>query len=94
MHDHPGAGADGVKITMSKNNLPTKAGIYFARRYKSDDWWNYLVGVSGEVPFMRIEWSISLAEWKSLKLEVHQVGDWGPEVVRPDIPMDLVEPKP
>ena len=40
------------------NNRPTERGIYLAKspNYK---WWNWIVEVGGEAPWLKIEWVVS-----------------------------------
>jgi hypothetical protein len=41
-----------------KENKPNEAGIYLAKspNYK---WWNWIVEVGGEAPWLKIEWVVS-----------------------------------
>lgn len=45
------------------NNPPGEPGIYWARSFKCE-WWNLIVEIAGDVPYLRIEWVYDRKEAK------------------------------
>lgn len=73
-------------------NTPTKAGLYFARRHDSSNWYHLVVCVGGEAPFLRVEWTRDRKTNHPLREEEHCFILFGPEIVVPEIPTDEIRP--
>lgn len=67
-----------------KYPVPTEPGLYLARdpRYT---WWNWVIWVLGEPPFLRAEgWDFSNSSvWKEVMREKTLV--WGPKIEEPEV---------
>jgi len=61
---------------------PQKSGLYFART-KDCSWYNLVVYLVGEVPFLKLDSIIYLTEEEELITEAEDVYEWGPEIEHP-----------
>lgn len=65
-------------------NAPNEAGFYWARE-RGTNWWNYIVRVTGEAPYLKIDFVWKRAE--NSFAEPYRVFAFGPKI---EIPPDPV----
>lgn len=65
-------------------NKPDHAGLYWARTRRCK-WWNLIVTVSGEIPYLEISFVWNFMDDEQGKpAHIHE---FGPEIVEPDPPV-------
>lgn len=68
------------------NIIPTKPGKYWARTSTEFKWWNLLVEIHGETPFLKVTILLCFNNPKfSGRIDQGSIY-WGPEVVAPEPP--------
>ena len=75
-------------------NFPTESGIYAVRKNPESNWYNLIIEVIGEVPFLRI--SNVMLRFSRIKREdeslIQRIKDnpealcWGPKLEAPEVP--------
>lgn len=63
---------------------PDKPGLYWARSWRCE-WWNLVVQVTGEAPYLKINnvWSLSDDRW----VRDDVIGMFGPGIYEPEPPV-------
>jgi hypothetical protein len=76
----------------SKTNYePKERGLYFARSYGSDNHYRYVVQVTGEPPFLRVEQVMDIIEGKLINRDGFAFYLWGPKIEHPEVPATEIE---
>ena len=73
--------------TISKNK-PAKPGFYWARSRPTFNWYNLIVHIYGDVPYLSYE------TWDLLNNTIERGTDpdyyFGPEIERPAVPLNMI----
>lgn len=68
---------------------PTEPGLYWVRSSKNYSWYNFIVKVGGEQPYLKIEWVIDtgIEPGMYVKVEDHKIDKfiWGPKIEIPKV---------
>lgn len=64
-------------------NLPNSAGFFWARSSPDMEWWDLIVRVYGEAPFMELDIYDVLRDNLDLAASVDNIDLFGPEIIVP-----------
>ncbi len=81
-----------VEVLM-KPGVPTEPGMYFARQYRSDSHYRYIVLVWGEAPFLSVKAVFDLIHGKPASSDAHCGIIYGPRIEERHVPPGEVQPR-
>ena len=67
------------EVQMKIKNLPNKSGFYLARSM-GFDWWNMVVDISGDAPFLKVKVYDRASDSMYKSLTLADVYEFGPEI--------------
>ena len=69
-----------------EKNKPNEAGIYLAKA-STCRWWNWIVEVGGEAPWLRVEWAINRMDGTVTRNNRSLIDElnWGPKLHEDDL---------
>lgn len=70
---------------------PKVRGLYFARRYLTDDSYRFVVQVEGEAPFLKIWQVMDVIERKMIREADFVFYCWGPKIETPEVPKEEIQ---